>query len=157
MAKEVELSLGQRLGLLLLPLLDQVVMDALTGQVLVAVLDLVHRLARQPVYLDLLHVLLSELLQAQDHHVVVHPGEFAPVVVLKYGDRCTSLLLPTTALDSRLRCNGAHRVRRLLRLHTWRQKVSIDKWLHCVKALLVGVLARNSVSLFIRSQVEFLG
>ena len=121
LAKEVELSLSQWLGLLLLPLFDQVVMNALTGKILVAVLDLVHRLARQPVYLDLLHVLLAELLQAQDHHVVVHSRELAPVVILKYGDRYASLLLTSTALDSRLRGDRAHRVRRLLRLHTRRQ------------------------------------
>ena len=120
-------------------------------------LDLVDRLARQPVYLDLLHILLAKLLEAQDHHVVVHSRKFASVVVLKHGHRCASFFLPSTALDGGLRGDGAHWIRRLLRLHTRRQQVPIDEGLHSVKALLVGILASYPVTLLICRQVELLG
>ena len=65
----------------MLPLLDHVVMDTLACQVLVTMLDLIDVLSRKPMHADLLHIFLSELLEAHDHHVVVHARELATIVI----------------------------------------------------------------------------
>ena len=65
----------------MLPLLDHVVMDTLACQILVTMLDLIDILSRKPMHADLLHIFLSKLLEAHDHHVVVHAREFATIVI----------------------------------------------------------------------------
>ena len=75
--------------MLLFPLFDHVVVNSLTRQILVPMLDLIYSFPRQPMQSNRLDVLLAKLLQSQNHHIVVQARKLSSIVVRK---RCACAL-----------------------------------------------------------------
>ena len=122
-------------------------------------LDLIDRFAREPMNSDGFHIFLTKLLKTQYHHIVIHSGKLTPIVVWDWGSRCRDPAAKRCVLTYRLhgwlRCDLAHWVRCLLRLHAWRQQVSIYQRFHRVETFLICVLANWFASIF--SQVKLMG
>ena len=115
-------------------------------------LNFIDGLSRQPVLSNALNVFRPELLQSHDHHIVVHVGELASIVVWK---RCCCGLV--TIFDTWLRIKRAHREQWLFWLHWRRQKVSVYQRSHCVEALLVREALSLFESIFFWCEIKLLG